>query len=83
MDDRRVAIPVIVGFIVFFLMFSTQAYAYTIEFEPIGFKSKQKPTICAFEPSDPDLSEKEIEKVLKQTRIASSEWQVQLHSAII
>ena len=63
-------------------MFSTQAYAYTIEYESIGYKLKQKPTICAFEPSDPDLSDKEIEKLLTQTRYAASEWQVKLQNAV-
>jgi len=82
MDDRRVTIPIIVGLVIFFLMFSTQAYAYTIEYEPIGYKLKQKPTICAFEPSDPDLAKWEIEKLLEQTRIASSEWEVKLQSAV-
>jgi len=43
MGDRRVAIPVIVGFIVFFLMFSTQAYGETYNDEVNGF-SMEYPT---------------------------------------
>jgi len=43
MDDRSVAIPVIVGFVVFFLMFSTQAYGETYNDEVNGF-SMEYPT---------------------------------------
>jgi len=60
-----------------------QAFAYTIEFEPIGYKLKQNPTICAIEPSDPNLSDKEIEKLFDQTRIAVGEWKAQLQNAVV
>jgi len=60
-----------------------QTFGYTINYEPIGYKLKQNPIICAIEPSDPNLSDKEIKKLFDQTRLAVSEWEVQLQQAEI
>ena len=73
----------VLGVILIFPIIIHQSFAYTIEYEPIGYKLKQNPTICAIEPSNPNLSDKEIEKLFDQTRIAVSEWEVQLQSAVI
>ncbi len=73
----------VLAVILIFPIIIHQAFAYTIEYEPIGYKLKQNPTICAIEPSDPNLSDKEIEKLFDQTRIAVSEWEVQLQRAVI
>ena len=63
----------VLAVILIFPIIIHQAFAYTIAYEPIGYKLKQNPTICAIEPSDPNLSYKEIEKLFDQTRIAVSE----------
>jgi len=73
----------VLAVILIFPIIIHQAFAYTIEYEPIGYKLKQNPTICAIEPSDPNLSDKEIEKLFEQTRIAVGEWKVQLQQAVI
>ena len=73
----------VLGVILIFPIIIHQSFAYTIEYESIGYKLKQNPTICAIEPSNPNLSDKEIEKLFDQTRIAVSEWEVQLQSAVI
>ena len=73
----------VLAVILIFPIIIHQAFAYTIEYEPIGYKLKQNPTICAIEPSDPNLSDKEIEKLFDQTRITVSEWEVQLQRAVI
>jgi len=73
----------VLAVILIFPIIIHQAFAYTIEYEPIGYKLKKNPTICAIEPSDPNLSDKEIEKLFDQTRITVSEWEVQLQRAVI
>jgi len=73
----------VLAVILIFPIIIHQAFAYTIAYEPIGYKLKQNPTICAIEPSDPNLSYKEIEKLFDQTRIAVSEWEVQLQQAVL
>ncbi len=82
MNKSNAMLFVFAGFISFSLMVSNYALAYTIEYESIGYKLKQNPTICAIIPDDPDLSDKGIEKLLKQTKVAASEWEVQLQQAV-
>jgi len=60
---------------------SQSADAYTIEFEPIGVKLKQSPTICTLEPQNPELSDAEIEKLMEQARLGVLEWESKLKSA--
>jgi len=61
---------------VFVLGFSFQeSFAYEVTYDPTGFTLKDNPTICVVNPSSYDLSEKEIEKLLKQTKLSSDEWE--------
>ena len=60
---------------------SQSADAYTIEYEPIGVKLKQSPTICTLEPQNPELSDTEIEKLMEQARLGVLEWEAKLKSA--
>jgi len=81
--ENLTKIVFVLAVILLFPIIIHQAFAYTIEYEPIGYKLKQNPTICAIEPSDPNLSDKEIEKLFDQTRISVSEWEVKLQQAAI
>ena len=60
---------------------SQQSSAYEVTFKPLGFEFEHSPTICALEPQDPNLSSTQIEKLLDQARISTSEWDTKLKSA--
>jgi len=60
---------------------SQQSSAYEVTYKPLGFEFEHSPTICAIEPQDPNLSSTQIEKLLDQARISTSEWDAKLKSA--
>ena len=82
MKKIPIILSVIASFAIVSLIVHAPVYGYTIEYESIGYLLKEKPTICAYEPDDPDLSEREVKKLLEQTRIASLEWESHLQTAV-
>ena len=52
--------------------------AFEVSYKPNGIKLGPNPTVCTIEPTDEDLSTKEIEKLMKQTKIGVDEWEAKL-----
>jgi tetratricopeptide (TPR) repeat protein len=59
---------------------ATQAFAFEVSYKPNGIKLEPNPTVCTVEPIDSDLTSKEIEKLMKQTKLAVDEWEVKLQA---
>ncbi|WP_316506580.1 tetratricopeptide repeat protein [Nitrosopumilus sp.] len=52
--------------------------AFEVSYKPNGIKLGPNPTVCTIEPTEADLSSKEIEKLMTQTRLAVDEWEAKL-----
>ena len=52
--------------------------AFEVSYKPNGIKLEPNPTVCTIEPTEADLSSKEIEKLMKQTKLAVDEWEAKL-----
>lgn len=57
-----------------------QASAFEISYKPNGIKLGPNPIVCTVEPTDSTLSSKEVEKLMKQTKLAVDEWEVKLQA---
>ena len=54
------------------------AHAYEISYDYNGTKLDENPIICTIQPDDPELTEKEIERMMDQAKYAISEWENKL-----
>jgi len=59
---------------------ATQAFAFEVSYKPNGIKLGLNPTVCTVEPTDSDLTSKEVEKLMKQTKLAVDEWETKLQA---
>ena len=56
----------------------SEGFAFEVSYKPNGIKLGPNPVVCTMEPTDEDLSTKEIEKLMKQTKIGIDEWEAKL-----
>jgi len=73
-------IVVLLGiFLVVTVVFSfvPNSFAYNIEYETNDFKLYGTPTVCGMEPRE-ELTSKEIEKLMEETKWAVNEWETRL-----
>ena len=56
----------------------SEGFAFEVSYKPNGIKLGPNPVVCIMEPTDEDLSTKEIEKLMKQTKIGIDEWEAKL-----
>ena len=61
-------------------MDASQVSAFEISYKPNGIKLEPDPTVCTIEPTEADLSPKEIEKLMTQTKSAVREWETKLQA---
>ena len=54
------------------------AIAYEIIYDFNGTKLLNNPKVCAIEPEDPNLTEKQIELLMKESKSTISEWENKL-----
>lgn len=59
---------------------ATQAFAFEVSYKPNGIKLGLNPTVCTVEPTDSDLASKEVEKLMKQTKLSVDEWETKLQA---
>lgn len=59
---------------------ATQAFAFEVSYKPNGIKLGLNPTVCTVEPTDYDLTSREVEKLMKQTKLAVDEWETKLQA---
>ena len=57
-----------------------QAFAFEVSYKPNGIKLGLNPTVCTVEPTDSDLASKEVEKLMKQTKLSVDEWETKLQA---
>lgn len=57
---------------------TTEVFAYEVSYKPNGIKLDPSPTVCTVEPTESDLSTKDVEKLMKQTKLAVDEWEAKL-----
>jgi len=75
-------IPIITGIVILgTIVLSQQAFAYEVNYKPIGFEFDHLPTICALELQDPNLSSNEIEKFLELARLGVADWEDNLKNS--
>jgi tetratricopeptide (TPR) repeat protein len=59
---------------------TTEALAFEVSYKPNGIKLGPDPTVCTIEPTESDLTSKEVEKLMKQTKLAVDEWETKLQA---
>ncbi|MDH3341393.1 MAG: tetratricopeptide repeat protein [Nitrosopumilus sp.] len=59
---------------------TTEALAFEVSYKPNGIKLAPDPTVCTIEPTESDLTSKEVEKLMKQTKLAVDEWETKLQA---
>jgi hypothetical protein len=79
---KRVVLGLVLASIVLFSFQSS--FGYTVNYEKWGPKIKDVSTVCIIEPDYPNndvLSESFAKRLMDETRISISEWEVQLQSS--
>ena len=56
-------------------------YAYEVSYDYNGTKLDENPRICTIQPDDPELTEKQVERIMEQSRHAISEWENKIKQA--
>ena len=59
---------------------TTEALAFEVSYKPNGIKLGPNPTVCTIEPTESDLPSKQVEKLMKQTKLAVDEWETKLQA---
>jgi len=59
---------------------TTEALAFEVSYKPNGIKLGPDPTVCTIEPTESDLPSKQVEKLMKQTKLAVDEWETNLQA---